>query len=141
MELIETKEKFIEMRAQGYSYDKISKQLKICKQTLIDWSKDLEEEISNRKALELEALYEKYYLLKENRIQTLGELLSKVKEEISKRDFSDIPAEKLLDILLKYETLLRDEIVDPVFRSSGEIAESKEDRELLESLTVGLKID
>jgi len=82
MEAIEQKEKFIELRAKGYSFDKIAKELGRAKQTLIDWSKELEEEIANLKALELEALYEKYYLHKENRLQTFGELLGKIKKEI-----------------------------------------------------------
>ena len=58
MELIDTKERFIEMRAKGYSFDKIALELGKAKQTLIDWSKELQDEIANRKALELEALYE-----------------------------------------------------------------------------------
>ena len=58
MEAIETKERFIELRAKGWSFDKIAKELGKAKQTLIDWSKELQDEIANRKALELEALYE-----------------------------------------------------------------------------------
>ena len=77
MELIEVKEKFIELRAKGYSFDKIAKETGKAKQTLIDWSKELQEEIANLKALELETLYEKYYLLKEVRLQTFGEMITK----------------------------------------------------------------
>jgi len=32
-------DKFIELTAMGLSYDKISKQLKVSKSTLIEWSK------------------------------------------------------------------------------------------------------
>lgn len=135
MELIETKEKFIELRAKGLSYDKIAKDLKVSKQTLIDWSKELQDEISNLKALELDSLYTQYYLLKENRIQTFGELLKKIKDEIDKRDLSDIPADKLLDLLLKYESQLKEEIIEPVYKTSQEILEDRADRELLEDLT------
>ena len=71
METLKVKENFIELRAKGWSFDKIAKELGKAKQTLIDWSKELEDEIANLKALELEALYEKHYLLKENRIETL----------------------------------------------------------------------
>lgn len=65
MELLETKERFIELRAKGWSFDKIAKEIGKAKQTLIDWSKELQDEIANRKALELEALYETYYLQRE----------------------------------------------------------------------------
>jgi len=135
MELLETKEKFIELRAKGWSFDKIAKELGKAKQTLIDWSKDLQDEIANRKALELEALYESFYLLKENRLQTLGVMLTKIKKELEKRNLSDVPTDKLLDLLLKYESQLKDEIVEPIYKSSQEIKEERQDRELLEELT------
>jgi IS30 family transposase len=80
MELIDIKQRFIELRAKGWSFDKIAKDLGKAKQTLIDWSKELQDEIANRKALELEALYETYYLQRENRLQTFGAMLTKKKK-------------------------------------------------------------
>jgi IS30 family transposase len=135
MELLETKEKFIELRAKGMSFDKIAKEIGKAKQTLIDWSKELKDEIANRKALELEALYEKYYLLKENRLQTFGDMLTKIKKEIEQRDLSDVPTDKLLDLLLKYENQVKDEVVEPTYKSSKEIEEERLDKKLLEELT------
>jgi hypothetical protein len=135
MELIETKEKFIELRAKGWSFDKIVKETGKAKQTLIDWSKDLQDEIANRKALELEALYESYYLLKENRLQTFGAMLTKIKAEVERRDFSDVPTDKLLELLLKYNSQVKEEIVEPIYKSSVEIREERLDRELMEELT------
>ena len=105
------------------------------KQTLIDWSKELQDEIANRKALELEALYESYYLMRENRIETFGTMLTKIKEEVEQRDLSDVPTDKLLDLFLKYNSQVKEEIVDPIYKSSQEIKEEREDREILEELT------
>jgi hypothetical protein len=135
MELLETKERFIELRAKGWSFDKIAKEIGKAKQTLIDWSKELEDEIANLKALELEALYEKHYLLKENRIETFGEMLTKIKTEVESRDLSDVPTDKLLDLFLKYNSQVKEEIVEPIYKSSKEITEERQDRELLEELT------
>jgi IS30 family transposase len=135
MELLEVKQRFIELRAQGWSFDKIAKELGKAKQTLIDWSKELEGEIANRKALELEALYESYYLQRENRLQTFGALLSKIKKEVESRDLSDVPTEKLLELFLKYNSQVKEEIVEPIYKSSQEITEEREDKELLEALT------
>ena len=132
---IQDKERFIELRAKGWSYDKIGKELGKAKQTLIDWSKELQDEIANLKALELEALYEKYYLLKETRLQTFGEMLTKIKTEVESRDLSDVPTDKLLELLLKYNSQVKEEIVEPTFKSSGEITEERLDRELLDNLT------
>jgi transposase-like protein len=102
METVKVKQRFMELRAKGYSYDKIAKELGKAKQTLIDWSIELQEEIANLKAMELEELYGKYYLLKENRLQTFGELLDKMKQEVTTRDLSEVPTGKLLELLLKY---------------------------------------
>jgi hypothetical protein len=135
MELIDTKQRFIELRAKSWSFDKIAKELGKAKQTLIDWSKELQDEIANLKALELEALYESYYLLRENRLQTFGAMLTKIKEEALKRDLSDVPTDKLLDLLLKYENQVKDDVIEPTYKSSQEIKEERQDRELLEELT------
>jgi hypothetical protein len=135
MELLGIKERFIEMRAKGYSFDKIAKDLGKAKQTLIDWSKELQDEIANRRALELEALYESYYLLKENRLQTFGAMLTKIKEEVERRDLSDVPTDKLLELLLKYNSQVKDEIVEPTYKSSQELKEDRLDREILVELT------
>ena len=135
MELLQTKERFIELRAKGWSFDKIAKEMGKAKQTLIDWSKELQDEIANLKALELETVYEKYHLLKENRLQIFGEILIKIKKEVDNRDLSKVPTDKLLELFLKYNSQIKEEIVDPTYKSSQEIREEKQDRELLEELT------
>lgn len=135
METMGVKEQFIELRAKGWSFDKIAKELGKAKQTLIDWSKELQEAIANRKAIELEALYETYYLQKENRLQSFGAILSKIKEEVERRDLSDVPTDKLLELFLKYNTQVKEEYIEPTYKSSKEIQEDILDRELLEQLT------
>ena len=135
METIETKRRFIELRAKGYSFDKIAKELGKAKQTLLDWSRELDQEIAQAKALELDSLYESYSLYKEARLKTLGEILSKLKKEVDNRDLTDLPTDRLLDLFLKYEGVVKEGLVEPVFKSSREIEEEKEDRLLLEELT------
>jgi transposase-like protein len=135
METIETKRRFIELRAKGYSFDKIAKELGKAKQTLLDWSRDLDQEIAQAKALELDSLYEAYSLYKEARLKTLGEILCKLKNELDNRDLKDLPTDRLLDLFLKYEGVVKESLVEPVFKSSREIEEEKEDRLLLGELT------
>ncbi len=135
METVKAKEKFIELRAQGYSFDKIARKIGKAKQTLIDWSKELEEEIANLKAIELETIYEKHYLSKETRLRTFGEMLTRIRHEITNRELSEIPTDKLLELFLKYDKQLQDELVEPKFKTSQEIDEEKNSRALLEGLT------
>lgn len=125
METNEKKEKFIQLRAKGYSFDKIAKKLQMSKQTLIDWNKELEEEISNFKAMELELLYEKYYLTREQRLQTFGQMLLRLKDEIDIRNLSEIPTEKLLDLWLKYNEKVKEELIEPKFQDSNEMEQKK----------------
>jgi len=133
---LEYKEKFIELRAKGWTFDKIAKELHKRKATLIDWSKELESEIANRKAIELEVLYEKHYLLKEQRIEKLGNLLNKIINEIDNRNLKDIPTDKLFDLLLKYNKEIKEEMIEPVYKSTMEIENERQSYELLKTLTV-----
>lgn len=132
---MEQKQRFIELRAQGWSYDKIAQELGKAKQTLVDWGKEFKEEIANLKALELDNLYQTYYLSKEARIQTFGQMLNKIKDEVLNRDLSEVPTDKLLELFLKYNSQVKEEIIEPQFKTSAEIEEEKMDRELLEELT------
>ena len=92
------KNKFVELRSQGLSYDKISKQLNISKPTLISWSKEFEFEISNLKVIEFDSLIHQYSLSKESKIKTLALQLIRAEEELAKRDLSDIPTLKLFEL-------------------------------------------
>jgi hypothetical protein len=44
----EAKEKFVELRVLGLSFEEISKELKISKQILADWARELRDEIIKR---------------------------------------------------------------------------------------------
>jgi hypothetical protein len=134
MEPIELKEKFILLRAKGYSFDRIAKELGKNKQTLVNWSRELEEEIANLKSMEIEALNERFFISKQHKIEVFGELLSKIKGEIEERDLHDVPTDKLMDLFLKYYTLMEAERIEPKFKSSGEINEAKSDKEALDKL-------
>jgi transcriptional regulator len=113
-----TKERFLTLRAQGLSFDKIAQELKTSKGTLIEWSKELEIEISNLKAIELEALQEKYYILKRRRIELFGEKLEAIKLEVGKRNLEDVSTERLLDLLLRFGAVLKAEEVETTLRQN-----------------------
>ncbi len=108
----EQQAEFIALRAKGYSYTKIAQKLQVSKGTLTAWSQSFEREIAVLKALELEALQEQYYLLKEGRIELLGGLLEKLKAEALSRDLSEVSTEKLLELMLKVYQALKEEFVE-----------------------------
>jgi hypothetical protein len=125
MEPTKTKQKFIELRAQGYSFDKIAKELHKAKQTLIDWSKEFEEDIANLRALELESLQEMYYLKIEDRLKLYSSLLQKLRTEVESRDFTDIPTPKLFDLIVQCRSELTIGNLEYLFKSSEEVELTK----------------
>mgnify|MGYP001565353436 CR=1 FL=1 len=109
MEDLSVKEKFIELRGMGRSFDSIAKELSVSKQTLINWSQQFSVEINNFKALELDALREKYLLSRKAKVEMFGEMLNRLKEEFLKRDFSSIPPKDLFESIMKLCTVLEKE--------------------------------
>jgi hypothetical protein len=131
----ETQQKFIELRAQGWSFDKIAGELRKSKMCLLSWNKTFREEIAGMRALELEKLYESYGLLAGHRITNLGKILSAIRTELHERELDDIPTDKLLELFLKVSDRARGELLELRFKTESEIEEAKRDRESLEKLT------
>ena len=107
------KTRFIELRAKGLSYARISRELKVAKGTLASWNQELSEEIASLKAVQLEELYEKYYLVRAGRIELIGSQMKKLIRELQKRDFAEMTTEKLLDLVLRYFETLKSEYIEP----------------------------
>jgi len=108
----EKKCRFVVMRAKGYSYARIARELGVSKGTLTAWNAELEREVARVRAMELEALQEEFFLLKEGRIRLVGEQLKAIQAEIGKRDLSEIKIDKLLELQLRYFGELKGEYVE-----------------------------
>lgn len=112
MKTSRTKQRFIEMRAEGYSFDAISKELKTSKVTLINWGKELEIEIHNLRVLEYESTLAQYKLTKRHRLVGLGKLLSKIDEELGDRDLAKLHTQALIELKFKLQDKLAKEFDD-----------------------------
>ncbi|AEN91937.1 hypothetical protein BMWSH_5059 [Priestia megaterium WSH-002] len=132
------KEQFIELRAKEVSYEKISKTLGVSKPTLIKWGKELDIEVSNLRALELELLHEKYYVSKKKRIEFFGEQMNKLNSEINKRDLSEISTEKLIELLMKTMSILKQEETEITLKEKRSMEDSF--RESFDSTIVEWKV-
>ena len=111
------KEKFIQLRAQGLSFDKISKEINTSKPTLLKWSEELGSEIANLAYLETEALLEQYQLAKLRKIEAFSLVLHKALEEFKKRDFSDVATKDLLSIISSLESKLKVELTPIAYQT------------------------
>jgi len=105
----ELKEQFIMMRAKGYSYTKIARRLKVAIKTLVNWNKELSNEIGELEKIQFEKLFEQYKVMKQGRIKLLGTQLKEIEEELKKRDYSDVRTDKLIELKLQiYEALINE---------------------------------
>jgi len=105
----ELKEQFILLRAKGYSYTKIAKRLNVAIKTLVNWNKELSNEIDELEKIQFEKLFEQYKVMKQGRIKLLGTQLKEIEEELKKRDYSDVRTDKLIELKLQvYEALINE---------------------------------
>ena len=108
----EKKEKFIELRASGMSFEKISKQLDISKPTLLKFAKEFRSEVERLHFIHLEAMAEKYKMLKIARIEAFGKLLEQVEVALDSADFKSMAPEKLVELKLKLNEKIQQELSD-----------------------------
>ncbi len=109
---LDERQQFIELRAKGYSFQRISDKLHISKPTLIEWSKDTvtNRDIQNQRTLVVDDLQERYAVTRRHRIETFGQFLQKAKDELNGRDMSNIPTDRLITMVIKLsDTLKADE--------------------------------
>jgi hypothetical protein len=113
----EQMQQFIELRAENVSYAKIAKQIGVSKTTLIDWAKNCELEIQNRRAVTYEALNEQYKVGQQHRLQMWSEQLEAVRTELKGRGLKDVPTVKLIELLDTLSSKLQGEAYAVRFKS------------------------
>lgn len=130
----ESKERFLELRAQGKSLRSIESDTGTNRRTLSKWERESKEELANLKAIELDALREEYWLTRQARIKIYGDQRQRTIEEFKIRDLSEVPTPKLVDIFLKLDAQLRDEALMPAIVDEAGLETRKAVRNLVESL-------
>ncbi len=90
--------RFILLRSQGWSFNRIAAELDISKPTLIKWSRQHQFAIQNLRATETEALTERLFGERTQRWEALARHLQRLEAEIDKRDLKAIPASRLYGI-------------------------------------------
>lgn len=98
----ETRKRFIELRAQGWSFARIAAELKVSKPVLIQWGRLHQFEIHNLRQVETEALREQCLTSRQQRWEQLTRDQRRVEEELAKRDLADVPTARLLTLAAKY---------------------------------------
>jgi len=101
------KEQFVIKRGlEGKSFDTIARELAVTKATLIKWSGEFKEDISDLMNFEKERIIEKYKAGKKIRFEAMLELRDKVLSEIKKRDLSEVSFGSLVKNFVELEKIL-----------------------------------
>lgn len=96
-----TIDQFVVFRALGHSYSRISEALHVSKPALIAWGRKYQFLIQNLRAVEHEALIEKFTASRQQRIENLGRDLRRAEEELAKRDLSGVPTGTLFAVVAR----------------------------------------
>jgi transposase-like protein len=107
---IEEKQKFIQLRAQGFSFDRIAEELNVSKPTLLGWSGELFEQVQEAVFHEQENLLNQYRVFRKARFEVYSSLLSEALQELNKRakenKLSKMETSQLLKLALTLEERL-----------------------------------
>lgn len=96
---IEKQQKFIELRAEGLSFDEIAKKVNISKPTLIKWSKELKNKIE-----EVTQIIEEQFLAEQRikniaRAQKISNELDRAYTALSNTDYDNMKKKDLINII------------------------------------------
>jgi hypothetical protein len=98
-------DRFVELRAQGWTFARMEAELGVSKPTLITWSRKHHHRIQNLRALASEALAEQCKVSRQECIANLGEDVQRIRAEIARRNLNDLSTARLfaLAALLRKE--------------------------------------
>jgi hypothetical protein len=105
------RERFIELRAKGWSYNRIAKEIRVSKPTLLKWNEEFKHRIADMRTIFLDELREKFHLLSCERVDHFGREIQKIYRELGHRDYSSVATERLPELLIKMHASLRRENV------------------------------
>ncbi len=101
--------RFLILRADGLSFDKIAKELKVSKPTLIQWSRLFQDDIRDLQFQDMRELKERYKHDKQSQYETLLKQLEKFNSAIDDADLTSATIKDLHlirnDILFKLEQI------------------------------------
>ena len=122
----ETRDRFVELRAQGKSFAAIAEELNVSKPTLIEWSKDMQVQVANLRAVNEEASRERFKLSKEHQLEVLSKQFNAVQVEIEKCDLTELPIDKLYGVMFKLADELREQDKPLILQRSGLVMDDLE---------------
>jgi len=112
---LETQKRFVQLRIQGWSYDRIAVELKISRRTVINWSRKYRFEIQNERAMTMDNLREQLLSSREVQARALAGQLKAVEAELAKRNVSDLSTTRLFSLAAALRRQIQQETGDMHF--------------------------
>mgnify|MGYP003374062804 CR=1 FL=1 len=101
---------YVRLRQAGESIQAVSDTLSVLESQCIQWEQAHRKEINQSRFLLTEQICNDKGLTRVSRIETMSKILDKINSEIDKRDFSDIPTDKLILLGAKMSEFIKTEI-------------------------------
>ncbi len=108
----------LRLRAEGTPVEEIVERTGLGAQEVVDILAEEQDAITTMQGIKEEAALISYGVSRRERLKKIVSLRNRVEEELDKRDFSDIPTEKLPALLLKINEAIREEVTPPRIISS-----------------------
>lgn len=81
----EKKEKLIELRGQGFSFDKISQEINVSKPTLLKLAGELNSDIERAKYFHKQSIMERLEAMEKHKLESLCLMNTKARKELERR--------------------------------------------------------
>lgn len=115
----DVRNRFVELRASGWSFARIAAEIGVSKPTLIKWSQEEYAALDLERFCRAEEFAERLGLLRQKRMETFGALLARARAELETRDFSGVPTERLLALTLALERRVGEELAGIRYVAGG----------------------
>lgn len=95
-------EKFLELRMKGMSYRRIAEEIAVSVTTLKAWGVKWNSEIKALAASRFGVFVDEYLIDIRSRLELRGQQIERLRDELEKRDLSDIETGELLRLFIRY---------------------------------------
>ncbi len=104
----DAQDRFVELRAQGWTLPHIATELHVSRRTLVEWGRHYAADIQAMRAEEAELLKEKYLASLEEDLNRLARLKKDVDDELAHRPLKFMPIEKLFRLSTELRQQIRE---------------------------------
>src|SRR5687768_13203457 len=111
----ETKDKFIELRAAGWSFERIAEELKLDKKTVLRWNEKFGARLENLRQLRLEGLQQRLVGSQHQRFADLVDEYQRYHTALKARNPDRIPQHTLFHMTCRLRDRIEKQMIVPKF--------------------------